>query len=71
MSCKVDTGFKVLRLFYTHTIQSLVDYSAPVLLTLDLDQLVSLETIQNKAMSTILAATKWTKLINLQVETPY
>lgn len=68
-SSKLGAGFKVLRLFYTHAIRSLVDYSAPALLTLKPDQLASLETIQNRAMRTILAAPTWTRIANLQVET--
>jgi len=68
-SSKLGAGFKVLRLFYTHAIRSLVDYSAPALLTLKPDQLASLETIQNRAMRTILAAPTWTRLANLRVET--
>ncbi|XP_063590245.1 uncharacterized protein LOC134767129 [Penaeus indicus] len=68
-SCKTGAGFKVLRLFYTHAIRSLVDYSAPALLTLSSSQIVSLETIQNRAMRSILAAPRWTRLANLRVET--
>ncbi|XP_063615273.1 uncharacterized protein LOC134788316 [Penaeus indicus] len=68
-SCKTGAGFKVLRLFHTLAIRFLVDYSAPALLTLSSDQIVSLETIQNRAMRSILAAPRWTRLANLRVET--
>ncbi|ROT63132.1 hypothetical protein C7M84_019001 [Penaeus vannamei] len=60
--------FRTLRLFYTHAVRSLIDYSAPALLTLSPQDFVTLETIQNRAMRVILAAPRWTRLANLRME---
>ncbi|XP_069992289.1 uncharacterized protein [Penaeus vannamei] len=67
-SSKLGPVFRTLRLFYTHAVRSLIDYSAPALLTLSPQDFVTLETIQNRAMRDILAAPRWTRLANLRME---
>ncbi|XP_063590563.1 uncharacterized protein LOC134767498 [Penaeus indicus] len=68
-----ELGLKVnsdkLKALQIRRISACLDYSAPALLTLSSDQIVSLETIQNRAMRSILAAPRWTRLANLRVET--
>ena len=62
-------GFAVLRAFYVHAIRSLVDYYAPALLTLGERLHEKLETIQNRAMRVCLGAPRWTRLVNMRMET--
>lgn len=48
-----EASYKVLRLFYTQAIRSIVDYGTPALLSLDATLLTKLEVIQNEALRAI------------------
>ena len=61
--------FSVLRLFYVQAVRALVDYSAPVLVTLSRSQQKRMEVIQNQAMRTMLGAPRWTASCAMQAET--
>ena len=62
------TSTPVLRSFYVHAIRPLMDYAAPVLVTLTKEQRYKLEVVQRTAMRTILRAPRWTKVETLQAE---
>ncbi|ROT82187.1 hypothetical protein C7M84_024641 [Penaeus vannamei] len=66
-SSKLGAGFRTLRLFYIHAVRSLIDYSAPALLTLSPQDIVTQETIQNRAMRVILAAPRWARHTNIRM----
>ena len=59
----------VLRLFYTASIRSILDYSAPALMVVETNQIDRLNKLQNCAMRIILGAPGWTNICNLQQET--
>ncbi|XP_069181114.1 uncharacterized protein [Procambarus clarkii] len=56
-------------MFYIHAVRSLVDYAAPALLTLSPGQWANVEVIQNDALRVITGAPRWTKILNLRLET--
>lgn len=66
---KLGAGFKALRLFYIQANRSLVDHNTSALLTLLLEHLTTLKSIQNQAMGLILAMPMKTRLANMRVET--
>lgn len=68
-SPSLGASYKVLRTYYLQAVRSIIDYAAPVVLTLNPQQQRKLEVIQNNAMRTILGAPKWTKVENLRMET--
>ena len=65
---RVGASPAVLRLFYIHAIRPLVDYSAPVLITISNKLRRKLEVAQNKALRTILGAPSWTSISNMLSE---
>ncbi|XP_076049326.1 uncharacterized protein LOC143030002 [Oratosquilla oratoria] len=66
---EAGTSDAVLLLYYVQAIRSLVDYSAPVLVTLGGGLRKRIEVIQNQAMRTMLGAPRWTSACVLQSET--
>ena len=50
-------GIPVLRTMYIRTIRAIIDYAAPVLMSLPQKNLHALEVVQNEAMGTILGCT--------------
>ena len=62
-------SFRVKKTFYTHAIRSLIDYSAPCLVTANPTALKKLDTLQNKSLRLILSSPPWTKVLNLRAET--
>ena len=69
-SLQEGAGYEVLKAYYLASTRSLVDYSAPTLANLNESQITSLEVIQNNAMRLMLGAPMWTRICNLQMETP-
>ena len=65
---KEGATYHIQRLYYTATIRSLIDYSAPTLINLKETQYTKLEVIQNNALRLMLGAPMWTRLCNLQHE---
>lgn len=68
-SSKMGTGDHDPRTFYTRASRSMIDYLALALLQLTIRQQTALETIQNKAVRTILASSRWSRFDNLSQET--
>ena len=61
-------SYAVKRAFYTHAIRSLIDYSAPCLITASPNSIQRLEKLQNQSLRLILSAPKWSKILNLRAE---
>ena len=59
---------KVKRMFYTHAIRSLIDYSAPCLIIASQHHIQKLEVLQNQSLRLILSAPRWTKVLNMRAE---
>jgi ribonuclease HI len=59
---------KVLKTYYLTAIRSLIDYSAPVLSNITINNSTILQKIQNSAMRIILGAPLWTSVFNMQTE---
>ena len=59
---------KVLKTYYLTAIRSLIDYSAPVLSNITINNYTTLQKIQNSAMRIILGAPLWTSVFNMQAE---
>ena len=70
-STQEGAKFNIQKLYYTATVRSLVDYSAPVLVNLKESQQARLEVIQNNALRLMLGAPMWTRLCNLQHESNF
>ena len=65
----IGAGHKVLRSFYVHAVRPIIDYASVALIASSTTLKEKLETIQNEAARIILGAPKWTKVINLLMET--
>ncbi|MPC86438.1 putative RNA-directed DNA polymerase from transposon BS [Portunus trituberculatus] len=59
----------VRKVFYTHAIRSIIDYSAPCLILASTANFNKLERLQNRSLRLILSAPLWTKVLNLRAET--
>ena len=68
-SPQVGASPEILRRFYAYAVRPLVDYSAPVLITLNENLNLRLERLQNRAMRIILGAPSWTCVANMRAET--
>lgn len=61
-------GYSVLRSFYVHAVRSLLDYSAPCLLTTSSSTLETLEVVQTIALRALLEAPLWSRICNIRLE---
>ena len=61
-------GIPVLRTMYISTIRSIIDYAAPVLVSLPQKSLHTLEVVQNEAMRAILGCARTTRIEIMRME---
>lgn len=62
------SSFRVMRLFYTHAICSLMDYLAPYLVLGSPTLIYKLEVVQDQTLRLLLGAPVWTRLCTLRAE---
>ena len=63
------SSLAVLKIYYIHSVRSVIEYGAPCLSTAIQAALSLLEKIQNQAMRLMVGASAWTRICPLQAKT--